>query len=395
MPYYRAHFAERRRRGERPRVEDLASWPLLTKETVRSRALELIADDADPRALWRERTSGTTGTPLTVFMTRETLRAWYALFESRVRAWNGVTREDRWANIGGQLVTPVERDQPPFWVWNAGLKQLYMSSYHLAPGRGAAFVSALVRQRGSYVHGYASSLESLALLAREEGAEPPPLRVALSNAEPLSPRQRVRIEDGLRCPVRDTYGMAEIVAAASECGAGRLHLWPEVGVLEVLAWDADVPAAPRAAGRLVATGLLNAAMPLVRYVVGDGGSIAAAAAPCSCGRTLPALASLEGRSDDLVVTPNGTRVGRLDPVFKADLPVREAQIVQETLDLLRVRVVPLRPLADAEKEDLAARLRQRVGSRMRVLVEEVATLPRGAGGKARAVVSRVSREASA
>src|SRR5204863_4883907 len=137
-------------------------------------ALELIADDADPRALWRERTSGTTGTPLTVFMTRETLRAWYALFDARVRVWNGVAREDRWANIGGQLVTPVERRRPPFWVWNAGLKQLYMSSYHLPPGRGGAYVTAPTRRRDPYVHGYASSLEPLALLALAEGAEPPP-----------------------------------------------------------------------------------------------------------------------------------------------------------------------------------------------------------------------------
>jgi phenylacetate-coenzyme A ligase PaaK-like adenylate-forming protein len=388
VPYYREHFAERRRRGERPRVEDLSSWPLLTKDVVRARALELLADDADPRALWRERTSGTTGTPLTVFLSRDAVRAWYALFEARVRRWNGVSRRDRWANLGGQLVAPVDRARPPFWVWNAGLAQLYMSSYHLAPGRASGYVAALRERRVRYLHGYASSLESLAFLGAEEGLESPRPTVALSNAEPLSARARARIEAFFGCPVRDTYGMAEIAAAASECAEGELHLWPEVGALEVLSWDSDAPVPRGEPGRLVATGLLNAAMPLVRYVLGDGGALADDRR-CACGRTLPRLKSLEGREDDLVVTPDGARVGRLDPVFKADLPIREAQIVQEARDQLVVKVVPVRPLSGDEREDLAARVKERVGSRVAVLVEEVASLPRGANGKLRAVVSKV------
>lgn len=395
VPYYREHFAARTRRGERFDVERLESWPILTKEAVRTRALELLADGFDPRALWRERTSGTTGTPLHVFMTREALRAWYALFEARVRLWNGVTRSDAWANLGGQLVAPAERTRPPFWVWNAGLSQLYMSSYHLAPGRGAAYVAALRAHGVSYVHGYASSLESLAVVAREDGVEPPPMRVAISNAEPLSERQRARITGFFGCPVRDTYGMAEIVAGGSECASGALHLWPEVGVMEVLNDGDDAPAPPGETGRLVATGLLNFAMPLVRYAVGDRGALPSAApsARCACGRTLPVLASLDGRSDDLVVTPDGRRIGRLDPVFKADLPVREAQIVQETLSRLRVKIVPIRPLSAAEREALAARVRERVGSAVEVLVEEVDRLPRGANGKLRAVVSHLKGDA--
>jgi phenylacetate-CoA ligase len=282
----------------------------------------------------------------------------------------------------------VDRARPPFWVWNAGLAQLYMSSYHLAPGRASGYVAALRERRVRYLHGYASSLESLAFLGAEEGLESPCLTVALSNAEPLSARARARIEAFFGCPVRDTYGMAEIAAAASECAEGELHLWPEVGALEVLSWDSDAPVTRGEPGRLVATGLLNAAMPLVRYVLGDGGALADDRR-CACGRTLPRLKSLEGREDDLVVTPDGARVGRLDPVFKADLPIREAQIVQEARDQLVVKVVPMRPLSGDEREDLAARVKERVGSRVAVLVEEVASLPRGANGKLRAVVSKV------
>ena len=104
----------------------------------------------------------------------------------------------------------------------------------------------------------------------------------------------------------------------------------------------------------MATGLLNPDMPLVRYDVGDRGARAPSGAACACGRLLPRLLAIEGRSDDVVVTPEGRRVGRLDPVFKADLAIREAQIVQETRDRVRVLIVP----AAGYGEDDARTVRQ-------------------------------------
>ena len=92
-------------------------------------------------------------------------------------------------------------------------------------------------------------------------------------------------------------------------------------MVEVLEAGAPVPAGT--VGDLVCTGLLNADMPLVRYRVGDRGALAPADEGCRCGRTLPTLATVEGRVDDVLLTPDGRRIGRLDPVFKADLPVRE------------------------------------------------------------------------
>ena len=160
------------------------------------------------------------------------------------------------------------------------------------------------------------------------------MRVAITNAEPVYDYQRTTIAAAFRCDVRETYGMAEIVAAASECGARRLHLWPEVGWLEIVNGTSSTK--DNAVGDLVCTGLLNADMPLIRYRVGDKGTLGGAA-PCSCGRTLPALASIEGRADDLLYTADGREVGRLDPIFKARLPVREAQIIQETVTRIRLR----------------------------------------------------------
>ncbi len=75
-------------------------------------------------------------------------------------------------------------------------------------------------------------MHALAQIALDLGLEAPVLKVAISNGEPLYPNRRKTTSLTFQCPVRDTYGMVEIVSAASECKEGNMHLWPEVGIVE-------------------------------------------------------------------------------------------------------------------------------------------------------------------
>lgn len=383
VPFYREQWAARRRGGDRASWSLLENWPVLEKQSVRADPAAFVADDCDRRAMVHDHTSGTTGTSLSVWLTRDTVRAWYALFEARWRAWYGVSRHDRWAIVGGQLVTPVAQQTPPFWVWNAGMRQLYVSSYHLSPPQIDASLEALVRHRVRYVLGYSSSLHALAQRTLDTGRTDLHLAVAITNAEPLLDYQRTAIETAFHCPVRETYGMGEAVAAASECEAGALHLWPEAGITETFRGGSPVSSGD--VGDLVCTGLINADMPLIRYRVGDAGRLASDQSPCGCGRTLPRLAGLEGRIDDILLTKDGRRVGRLDPVFKGGLPVKEAQIIQESLDRLRVLYVPAPDYRPADGATIVDRLRDRMGD-VEVVLAEVPAIPRTSTGKFRAVV---------
>lgn len=391
VPYYREQWAERRRRGDCASWEYVENWPVLEKDALRENPKAFVADDCDTRRMFHVHTSGTTGKALDLWYGRETARAWYALFEARCRRWYGVSRRDRWAILGGQLVAAARVRRPPFWVWNAALKQLYMSSYHLAPDLIPHYLDALGRYRVGYLLGYTSSLYELAREALRLNRRDLKMSVVLTNAEPLFDYQRRVIEEAFQCPVRETYGMAELAAGASECEAGCLHLWPEAAHVEVSGGEED--AAGNVSGDLLSTGLLNEGMPLVRYRVGDRVSLRRPA-PCACGRALPRLASVEGRADDLLYTTDGRRVGRLDPVFKADLPVREAQIIQEALDRIRVRYVPTHGFTHATAESITERLRARMGE-VEVVLERVDEVPRGANGKFRAVVCELPRETRA
>lgn len=383
VPHYRRYWSERRLAGDRASWSYLENWPILEKETLRSMPSDFVADDLNRSKMYHDHTSGTTGTSLDLWLTKDTVRQWYALFEARSRRWYGLTRKDRWAILGGQLVAPVNQKKPPFWVWNAGLNQLYMSSYHLAPDLIPAYLDALVRYRVRYILGYPSAIYPLAEEALKRKRRDISLDVVITNAEPLYDYQRQSIAEAFGCPVRETYGMAEIVAAASECGHGSLHQWPDTGIIGTGTAGDDGPS------DLICTGLVNADMPLIRYRVGDSGILSAAT--CACGRTLPVIDKIEGRSDDLLYTRDGRRVGRLDPIFKGGLPVREAQISQESLTRLRVLYVPDANFHRDALSDLTERIRDRMGD-IAVDYEEVREIPRTSRGKFRAVVCNLSAE---
>ena len=378
--HYREHWAERRRRGDEAPWQDLNNWPVLEKESVRSDPRAFVADDCRPERMFHEHTSGTTGKSLDLWKSKETVRSLFALAEARERLGYGASRHDNWAILGGQLVKPVSERRPPFWVWNAALNQLYMSSYHLAPDLVPYYIAALQQYQIRFLWGYTSSLYALAEYALRVGIPTLRLKVAITNAEPLYEYQRQSIAKAFGCPVRETYGMAEHVALAAECSAGRLHISPEVGLIQVMDGDRLVPRGTT--GELVCTGLLNPDMPLIRYRVGDRGALPAAHRDCDCGRTLPTIESIEGRTDDIVFTADGRAVGRLDLNFKS---VHEAQVEQEALCRFRVRYVPAPGFTPEVCRSIVERLQGRLGA-VEVTLEEVSEVPRTARGKFRTVV---------
>lgn len=383
VPFYR----NRDSGSQPPYVEDpLEAWPFLEKESVRRAPRDFLSIDRRAWRMFHEHTSGTTAKPLDLWWSRATVRYWYALFEARARRWNGVTQRDVWANIGGQLVVPVGRRRPPFWVWNSPMRQLYLSSYHLSPALLQHYFEAIRRYGVTHLIGYPSSLYELALGVLAEGAHQLRMKVVITNAERLEPHQRAAISEAFRCPVRETYGMAEIVVAASECEAGGLHLWPEVGIVEV--WNGNRRCAPGETGEFVCTGLINEDMPLIRYRTGDLGAMGDPEEPCECGRGLPCLKMVEGRSDDVLVTRDGRRVGRLDPVFKRELRIHEAQIVQESVDRVIVRIVKAEGFSEKDEGAIKDELRDRLGD-VEVGFEFLSVVPREPNGKFRAVVCRV------
>lgn len=388
VPAYRRYWDQQRRLGRTADVGDLSAWPVLRRESVRADAASFVSERAPRIARFVDQTSGSTGSPLRVVSGLGVQRNWYALVEARMRRWNGVSRTDRWAIFGGRMVAPVSQSEPPYWIWNAAMNQLYCSAYHIGPRSAEAYLEALRRHRVTYLVGYPSALAALAECVLEQDLEAPQMQTVITNAEPVLDYQRAAIEQCFATEVRNTYGMAELVAAGSECTSGSMHLWPEVGHVEVLDMEADSPAPVGSTGRLVLTGVINPAMPLVRYEIGDLAKPSVAPERCRCGRLLPISPQIEGRLDDVVTTADGRRVGRLDKIITPDLPVREVQIAQESLEHFTIRVVPTTEWGDEHATVLSDSLRSRVGD-VTVEVVTVDSIERTKNGKFRTVVSRI------
>lgn len=380
VPYYRRVLGPRLTDGIGS-IDDLSRLPILTKETVRTHAAELVADGAE--AFWTNETSGSTGTPLTVKLSADAYRLTMALL-----AWHeqdhGIPAGARYATFAGRLVQPVTDDRPPFWRLNWAEQQLLCSAYHLSEKNLPGYIEALERFAPAEIIGYPSAIATFASLCARTGRRPSlPLRAVITNSETLLAWQRDVIEATLGAPVFDYYGTAEAVVFAGQCAAGRYHPHPLMGIAEVVD-DAGVPVGPGGTGRLIATTLCNRTMPLIRYEVGD--VVVQSEGACVCGRPGETWREVIGRVDDVVVTPDGHHVGRLDHIFKGVTSVREAQIAHVAPAVLEIRVVP----GGGYGEDVAALLvdnaRSRLGDAMTIRVVTIAAVPRTSRGKFRSVV---------
>src|ERR1700752_742958 len=204
VPFYRDQGAARRRRGDQASWELLENWSILTKDMLRANPAAFVAQDCNVRKMMHGQTSGTTGTPIHIWQSRATLARLYAIADTRTRGWDGIPATARWARLGGQLVIPVGQRRPPFWVWNVAMRQLYMSSYHLAPDLIPHYLDALRRYRIVYLAGYSSSIHALAQQIVGLGRRDLAMQAVYTNAEPLDQEQRQTIAAAFQCPVRQT-----------------------------------------------------------------------------------------------------------------------------------------------------------------------------------------------
>jgi phenylacetate-CoA ligase len=214
-------------------------------------------------------------------------------------------------------------------------------------------------------------------------------KVVVTSSETLLDGQREIIAAAFQSPVAGFYSSAEKAAHILECELGGYHVLTDACVVEIVRTDGSQASAGEE-GELVCTGMLDNLMPLIRYRTGDTGILAPGR--CRCGRPGPVLSAINGRIEDVVLTPDGRRVGRLDHAFKDALRVKEAQLVQDRPDRLVVRLVPRPGYGPEDESMILAELRLRLGPSLDIVFETVEAVPRERNGKLKFVVSTV-REA--
>jgi len=365
---------------------DLRLLPTLTKDTLRRHYDEFLAAGIPKRDLLTIDTSGTTGTPLQVMLTREARRCNYAFF-ARSKLWAGVGLHERSATFGGRVIVPPEQTSPPFWRANVFSNNTQFSSFHISPETAQAYFEKIKTLRPALIDSYPSSIYVLARFMKEKGLTGVRPTAIITSSETLLNHPREVIEEVFGCQVFDQYGLAEQVAFVCQCERGSYHVNPEFGIVELLD-ERGQPVPPGEPGEIVATGFTNPALPLIRYRTGDLARWRTS--PCPCGRSFPALEAIEGRLDDLLLTRDGRRIGRLDPVFKGlGHTIAAAQIVQSDYERVILRILRGPGYLEEHGLKVAAEIRKRMGDDIQVTIEYPERIERTRGGKFRAIVCNV------
>lgn len=386
VPYYREAFAQAGfSANDLKSIADLHALPFLTKAVIRENVERLKADDAGK--LKRYNTGGSSGEPLVFHIgvgrvSHDVASKWRA-----TRWWN-VDIGDPEVVLWGSPIEVNAQDRVKA-IRDVMLRTRLLPAFQMSDVKLDEYIEELRSRPPRMLYGYASALAMLARRARARGKrlDDRGFRVVFATGETLYPDQRQVIEEVFGAPVANGYGSRDAGFIAHQCPSGSLHVTAEHVIVELIGPDGrTVP--PGVSGEIVVTHLATRDFPFVRYRTGD--VAVASEAPCPCGRGLPVLREVMGRTTDFIRTPSGNAMHALALIYEVRDRggVKAFRFVQEEDLSLGLSLVVDGTFTAATEEDIRAGVLRRMGEGARLTIHRVADLPPEKSGKYRYVVSK-------
>ena len=388
VPYYKKLFSEI---SFDPKlinsITDLSHVPLLTKSKIRTHLEELKADNAQDLA--RFNTGGSSGEPLIFYIGKKRISHDVAA-KWRATRWWDVDIGDReivlWGSpieLNAQSRTRAFRDKL--------LRTKLLPAFEMSAQKLDGFLEEIRFTRPKMLFGYPSSLAHLARYAQSNNIRIDDLgiKVAFVTSERLYNDQREQIETLFGCKVANGYGGRDAGFIAHECPAGGMHITAEDIIVEIVDEQGN-PLPPGTSGEVVVTHLATSDFPFIRYRTGDVAILDDQM--CSCGRGLPLIKELQGRTTDFIVASDGTLMHGLALIYVVrDLPgVQQFKIIQDSIHATRILLVTDSSFKDSFIASIKSDVMRRLGNNVRVDVEIVPHIAKEASGKYRYVISHVS-----
>ncbi len=386
VPYYRKEFEKygiNEKNIHTISIDNISRLPILSKNDLRKNGSDLLLSSKREKHGTFFPSSGSTGTPLNILFSHLMHQRWYALFESRVRNWAGVSSHIPRGMIGGRRVLPGASGNPPFYRYNFFEKQVYFSAYHISKKNAADYLEGMRKFNVQYMTGYAMSNYLLARFIKENKLQGPELKCVITSSEKLTTEMRNLFSEVYHCKTFDGWSGVEACGLITECESGGLHISPDAGLIEVLDKNLN-PVKPGETGNVYCTGFLNFDQPLIRYAIGD--EIILSDETCSCGRNMPLVKEICGRQEDVIIGNDGREMVRFHSVFYDLKSVIRAQVIQHTLHEIFIKVETENDLAEEDE----IKIRQRISSQLeniQVNIESCKEIPLNKNGKFQAVIS--------
>lgn len=388
VPYYRDLFA---RLGFDPRAvtstNDLRALPLLDKAVIRANTEGMKSDRAV--GLARFNTGGSSGEPLIFFIGVERVSHDVAA-KWRATRWWGVDIGDPEIVVWGSPVELGAQDRVRA-IRDRILRTELLPAFEMSDEKLDRFVARIREKRPRMLFGYPSSISMIAQHARKRGIRMDDLgiRVAFVTSERLYDHQRETISTIFGCGVANGYGGRDAGFLAHQCPEGGMHITAEDVIIEIVDGEGR-PLPAGESGEIVVTHLATRDFPFIRYRTGDVGVLDDRT--CACGRGLPLLREVQGRSTDFVVAADGTVMHGLALIYVLrDLPaVRAFKIVQHSRQQVEVLVVGGDGFSGDTEASIRAGIGRRMGDGVEIVVRRVDEIPAEKSGKHRYVVSHVA-----
>jgi phenylacetate-CoA ligase len=388
VPYYRKLFSEIGFEVEDVRsLTDLARLPLLDKSKIRVNTDALKSENA--QSLQRFNTGGSSGEPLIFYIGNERVTHDVAA-KWRATRWWDVDIGDREIVVWG---SPIELGAQDFvrTLRDRLFRTRLLPAFEMSEKKLDLFLEEIRAMRPKMLFGYPSALSHIARHAEATGRHMDDLgiRVAFVTSERLYDEQREQICKTFACLVANGYGGRDAGFIAHECQQGGMHVTAEDIIVEIVD-QAGAPLPCGKAGEIVVTHLATKDFPFIRYRTGDIGALDSR--PCVCGRGLPLLKEIQGRSTDFLVAWDGTIVHGLALIYVLrDMPqIRSFKIIQESLELTRVWVVGEATLSLEVTTKIEQGFKDRLGQAVNIVIEQMAEIPAEKSGKFRYVVSKIT-----
>lgn len=389
VPYYRDLFA---RQAFDPNAvtstADLQKLPFLTKAIIRAEGDRMKSEIA--QGLARFNTGGSSGEPLVFFISNERVSHDVAAKWRATRWWN-VDIGDPEIVVWGSPIELTAQDKVR-QIRDRLMRTELLSAFEMSETRLDEFITSIRKKRPAMLFGYPSSLSLIARHAEKRGIAMNDLgiKVAFVTSERLYDHQRDDISRVFACPVANGYGGRDAGFIAHQCPQGGMHVTAEDIVVEIVDKEGN-PVPQGTPGEMVVTHLATGDFPFIRYLTGDVAVLSTKT--CSCGRGLPMLEEIQGRTTDFVVAADGTIMHGLAIVYPIrDIPgIAAFKVVQESLQLTVVQIVP-GPGCGSDVEAIIERgVKARLGESVIVSVKRVNEIQREKSGKFRYVISKVTQ----
>jgi phenylacetate-CoA ligase len=392
VPYYRKKVEESDLPVTVEFTSDLSVWPMLSKSDVRNNLyFDLFSENHRKSEMHKISTSGSTGQPFTTYADRHQLEFRFAT-TLRALEWTGWRFGDKQARLWHQTLgmswSQVIRERLDALF----MRRLFIPAFDITPQNLEKFVGKIRKHKPVLVDGYAESLNFLATYVSQGNNPGFTPKAMMSSAQALPDNVRDRIENGFHTRVFDKYGSREFSGIAYQCETSNdHHVMAESYVVELV--TDGRPTKIGETGEILITDLNNYSVPLIRYRVGDLAEAVDNSKPCTCGRSLPRIGKIQGRTQAIVICAEGKWMpGTFFAHFFKDYEeqIQFFQIHQREAGTFTLKVVKGTLWTQEAFDEVIKKLSKHVGYETDVEIDFVDEIPMLKTGKRSPVVSEVN-----